>query len=446
MKLGKFFKRSRQILGVNSRNLEYIYPFNSKIAKQNADNKIITKKILEKNELPIAKTYAVIKTVKELNSFDWSSLPKSFVVKPNRGWAGAGVLILFGKKKNLPNTWIKADRSLINEYYLKEHCFNILEGNFSLGNAPDVVLIEERVKIHSSLKPYSFRGIPDIRVIVFNLVPVMAMLRLPTQESQGKANLALGAIGVGIDLANGVTTTAIYGKKKLIKFLPKKRLILSGIKIPYWQEILTLAVKAQRAVELGFAGVDIALDKEQGPKILEINARPGLSIQLANLAGLKQRLKRLEELEVDSVAKGVAIGQNLFGGEVWEILEEVSGQKIIGVFETIKIITPDGKEFLTRAKIDTGAYSTSIDERLAKKLKITDTPLTEEDKIKIKKVSSALGQQERIFFPISFILAGEKIDSYASIIDRSDQKYPILIGRRDLKKFLINPLKKKIGA
>lgn len=431
-------------MGMNARNLHYIHPLNPKKSKQTADNKILTKEVLDSENLPIAKTFGIIKSVKELNDFDWSALPKSFVIKPNRGWGGAGVIILFGKK-DLRNTWIKADGKLINEDLLKEHCLNILEGSFSLGNSPDFVLIEERVKIHHSLKPYSFRGIPDIRVIVFNSIPIMAMLRLPTKESEGKANLALGAVGVGIDLANGVTTTAIYGKKKFVKFLPGKRLILSGIKISYWQEILTLAVKAQKATKLGFAGVDIALDKEQGPKILEINARPGLSIQLANSAGLKERLKRLEELEIDSIAKGVAIGQNLFGGEVWEILEEVSGQKIIGVFETIKILTPDNKEHLTRAKIDTGAYSTSIDERLAKKLKITDSVLNEADLVQIKKVSSALGEQERIFFPISFILAGEKIDSYASIIDRSDQKYPVLVGRRDLKKFLINPLKKRVG-
>ncbi len=445
MKLLRFLKKSQKVLGMNARNLHYIYPFNSKRAKQIADNKILTKKVLEENKIPTAKTFATIKSINELGNFNWNSLPKSFVIKPNRGWAGAGVLILFGKKNIPQNAWIKADGKLVYENLLKEHCFNILEGNFSLGNSPDVVLIEERVKIHHFLKLYSFRGIPDIRVIVFNSVPVMTMLRLPTKESEGKANLALGAVGVGIDLANGVTTTAIYGKKKFIKFLPGKRLILSGIRIPYWQDILTLAVKAQRAIGLGFAGIDIVIDKEQGPKVLEINARPGLSIQLANLAGLKDRLKRLEELEIDSIAKGVAIGQNLFGGEIWEILEEVSGQKIIGVFETIKIITPDNKEYLTRAKIDTGAYSTSIDERLAKKLKITDAILNEAELVKIKKVSSALGEQERAFFPISFILAGERIDSYASIIDRSDQKYPVLIGRRDLKKFLINPLKKRIG-
>lgn len=445
MKLIRFFKSSKKILGINSRNLHFIYAFNSKKAKEKADNKILTKKALEKAVLPTAKTYGVIKTAKEFDLFDWENVSKSFVIKPNRGWAGAGVMILFGKKNNLRNTWIKADGTLINLNFIKEHCLNIIEGSFSLGNSPDVVLIEERVRLHPAFKPYSFRGIPDVRIIVFNLVPIMAMLRLPTQESEGKANLALGAIGVGIDLANGITTTAIYGKKRFIKFLPKKRLILSGIKIPYWQDILQLAVQAQKAIGLGFAGIDIAIDKEQGPKILEVNARPGLSIQLANLAGLKERLKRLEELEIDSIAQGVAIGQNLFGGQVWEALEEISGRKIIGVFETIKIIAPDKKEYLTRAKIDTGALSTSIDERLAKKLKITDIILSEEDTIQIKKVSSALGEEERVYFPLSFILAGEKINTYASITDRSDQKYPILIGRRDLKRFLINPLKKRIG-
>jgi len=41
---------------------------------------------------------------------------------------------------------------------------------------------------------------------------------------------------------------------------------------------------------LGYLGVDIVLDKAYGPMLLELNARPGLAIQVANQAGLRQRL------------------------------------------------------------------------------------------------------------------------------------------------------------
>jgi len=43
-------------------------------------------------------------------------------------------------------------------------------------------------------------GLPDIRVIAYNMVPVMAMMRIPTKESGGKANIHGGACAVGIDI------------------------------------------------------------------------------------------------------------------------------------------------------------------------------------------------------------------------------------------------------
>jgi hypothetical protein len=82
------------------------------------------------------------------------------------------------------------------------------------------------ISCHNFLK-----GIPDIRVIVFNHVPVMAMLRLPTKESDGKANLQHGALGLGIDLSNGTTTTAVQGigqYAKSIEYAPDTRLVLGG--------------------------------------------------------------------------------------------------------------------------------------------------------------------------------------------------------------------------
>ncbi len=45
---------------------------------------------------------------------------------------------------------------------------------------------------------------------------------------------------------------------------------------------------------LGYQGIDIVLDREQGPLILELNARPGLNIQIANRAGLHKRLTAIE--------------------------------------------------------------------------------------------------------------------------------------------------------
>jgi glutathione synthase/RimK-type ligase-like ATP-grasp enzyme len=46
-------------------------------------------------------------------------------------------------------------------------------------------------------------------------------------------------------------------------------------------------------VELGYLGVDIVLTPDKGPILLELNARPGLGIQIANLAGLVPRLEKI---------------------------------------------------------------------------------------------------------------------------------------------------------
>ncbi len=364
----EFFTKSRKLLGMNARNLAYIRPQNRKRGMRIADHKLLCKRILEKNNLPVSTLIGKIHSIEELNSFDWNTLPNSFALKPNRGFGGEGILVVYGRKKNRPDAWVKADGSMVTIDDVKAHVRNILDGSFSLSNTPDAAFFEERLKLLKLFKPYAFKGIPDIRVIVFNKVPVMAMLRLPTRSSDGKANLQQGAIGIGIDMTTGTTTTAIVGKGHIIEYTPDTNLPLSGIRIPYWKQILTMSVKAQEVSGLGFLGADIAIDRDRGPVILELNARPGLSIQLANLSGLKERLDRVKGLKIKTVEKGVRMGIDLFGGEIEEELEEISGRRVIGCIETVRLIGKDGKEIEVKAKIDTGADSSSIDFELAKQL------------------------------------------------------------------------------
>lgn len=466
-----FLKNGSQILGMNSRNLEFIRPYNLKEAKKLADNKLLSKRFLKKNDIAVSPLIAKIKNLADLENFDWNSLPNSFALKPNRGFGGEGILVVYGKKKNREDAWVKADGSVVTIDDLKSHIQNILDGSFSLSNTPDIAFFEERLKLLRLFKPYTFKGIPDIRVIVFNKVPVMAMLRLPTKESGGKANLQQGAIGVGIDMATGVTTSAILGKTKFIEKVPGTRLSLSGIKIPYWKDILNLAVKAQAISHLGYLGADIAIDAERGPVILELNARPGLGIQIANTAGLKKRLERVLGLKINSIEKGVRVGMDLFGGEIEEEVEEISGKKIIGTIEKIKLIGKDGKEVEVEARIDTGAGFSSIDKKLAISLGFSeavkhwedfhlDKVFTEEemdelsknktwielqkhpDIIGVAKAFSSHGATYRIEVPLDFSLRNIPIKSKITIANRENLKYQVLIGRRDLKKFLIDINKK----
>lgn len=521
----KFFENGKKILGMNSRNLSYIRPCNLSKAKRLADDKILSKKFLKKAGIPVPKMIAKISSSQALEKFDWSVLPASFALKPSRGFGGEGILVVYGKKKparppasmglpgsvaslragealqtgnNSPlenssenfnqsiapeenasfkknndaggdtdNVWIKADGSLVAAGDLKNHVRNILDGSFSLSGVSDTAFFEERLKLLKLFKPYAFKGIPDIRVIVYNKVPIMAMLRLPTKDSGGKANLQQGAIGVGIDLASGITTTAVQGKFKMIEYAPETRLLLSGIKIPYWPEILKLAVQAQEITGLGFLGADIAIDKDLGPVFLELNARPGLSIQIANLTGLKERLDRVRGLNIKTIERGVKVGMNLFGGEIEEELEEISGRKIVGTVEKVKLIGKEGKEIEVEAKIDTGAGFSSIDAEIAKQLGFEDVfikfkeqkfpeILTQEEARELNNktkgeliknipglvdtaiIHSATGTTYRPMVRVEISMQGLIIPAKVSIIDRSGLKQPVIIGKKNLGRFLID--------
>lgn len=457
-------KNRNKILGMNARNLRFIRPNNSKKSIRIADDKLLSKKVLKKGGIPVPKLISKIRNYEELENFNWNLLPNSFALKPTRGLGGEGIIVVYGKKKNRPDAWVKADGSIITIEDFKNHIRNILEGSFSLSGVPDTAFFEERLRLLKLFKPYAFKGIPDIRVIVYNKVPVMAMLRLPTRESGGKANLQQGAVGVGIDLASGVTTTAVQGKKsKIIDTIPNSRLSVSGLKIPYWKEILELAVKTQEISGLGFLGADVAIDKERGPVFLEVNARAGLSIQVANQAGLQERMERVSGLKIKTIKRGVNVGRDLFGGEIEEEVEDISGRRVIGIIEKVELTGRTGGEIEVEAKIDTGAGFTSIDLELAKNLGFEKTieayeklnvkyedikDLTVKEREAIFKnipylettaiVHSSHGTTYRPMVKIKIEMDKRVIYSKATIIDRAHLKYPIIIGNKDLGRFLID--------
>lgn len=460
----RLLKNRKKVVGMNARNLRYIRPNNLKKAIRIADDKILSKKILKKGNVPFPKLIARISSHEDLDNFDWMRLPNSFALKPNKGFGGEGIVVVYARKKGRLDVWVKADGSTITIDDFKSHIRNILDGNFSLSSVPDTAFFEERLTLLKLFKPYSFKGIPDIRVIIYNRIPVMAMLRLPTKESNGKANLQQGAVGVGIDLATGVTTTAVQGKKsRIIENVPGSRLSLSGITIPYWREILELAVKAQEVSGLGFLGADIAIDKERGPVFLELNARPGLSIQIANLTGLKERIERIEGLKIKTIKRGVNVGMDLFGGEVEEEVEDISGRRVIGSIEKVKLVGRAGKEIEVEAKVDTGAGWSSIDMDLAKKLGFEKT-VDEYEKLNIdyeeikdltkkerwdmfKKVPyidstvvihSSHGTTYRPMVKINIVMDKRNISAKVTIIDRAHLQYPIIIGKRNLGRFLVD--------
>jgi alpha-L-glutamate ligase-like protein len=423
------------ILGLNARTFQFSYPSNKPEAKRIATSKLATKRKMIKADIPVPELYAKFVKPEKLLDFDWSKLPEAFALKPNKGLGGEGIVI--AKKRSKDKTgWITADKQKVTPEDLKLHVLDILEGAYSIRNVPDVAYIEEYVERHKAFRKYAFRGTPDIRIIVYNKVPVMAMLRLPTRESGGRANLHQGAIAVGIDIATGITTKS-YWHGEYIKYKPGTTRKLHGIRIPSWSKMLRIAVKCQEVTGLGYLGVDIVLQPKKGPMVLELNYMPGLNIQIANGAGLKKRLERIDQLDVPDAEHGVNIAKILFAGRFSDRVRAEEGIKILKPIEKVKIYAPKKKRIFVNARIDTGALRSSIDRTLAEKLGLLD----EENILWQRKYAyrSAAGRQSRPVIALNMRLAGRKIKTSASVANRSKLSTPLLIGRNDLNGFLVNP-------
>ncbi len=416
---------SKLVLGMNARNFLYVNRFNHRRAKELADDKLATKKLLIEHNIPTPKLLATFANHGDARRFsDWTDMPETFVLKPARGYGGEGIRLI---SEWDGTTGLNEKGEKITRKTLEAYIFDILDGAFSLHNSPDKAFCEDRLVVSSTFRKLT-GGVPDIRIIVCNKVPIMAMLRLPTEKSQRKANLHLGALGMGIDLRTGITIGAIQYDDD-VNYIPGTRMKTNGIKIPFWKDMLLIAARAQDASGLGYAGIDIVIDEKMGPLILEINARPGLSIQLANRASLRTRLERVAELEVKSPEQGVELSQQLFAAP--ELSDVRVEHNILSVIEKVVIIgTKKRKSVL--AKIDTGAYRTSIDAELVQELGLE----VHGEKVH---VSAGSGTQMRSMVKLSFKLRDKQIESIASFTDRSHMRYAMIVGRLDLAGFLVDP-------
>jgi len=213
------------------------------------------------------------------------------VIKPAQGSGGKGIMVISGRDGDY---YLKPNGKKVSHEDLCRHVSNILSGLFSLGGKPDVALIEDQIKFTDDFEGFTFEGVPDVRVIVYHGYPVMAMTRLSTHASDGKANLHQGAVGVGINIKNGEALNAVQYGHPIDKH-PDTHRPLSELHVPHWHELVTLAARSYEVTGLGYMGADIVIDKSRGPLLLELNARPGLAIQIANGKGLAPRIALAEK-------------------------------------------------------------------------------------------------------------------------------------------------------
>ncbi|MEX0598946.1 MAG: RimK/LysX family protein, partial [Candidatus Paceibacterota bacterium] len=168
--------------------------------------------------------------------------------------------------------------------------------------------------------------------------------------------------------------------------------------------------------------------------------------------------------------RAIRLAKDLFGGEIEEEIEEITGRQVIGLIEEITLFGKDNQKETILAKVDTGAGKTSIDEKLAltlgyesvlehmKKFKIKPVLTADEinelsknkvwqkieehpDIVGVSKVRSSHGYSYRPIVYIKIKVGDDVFETKANIIARSSLEYPMILGENSLKRFIIDPRK-----
>lgn len=308
------YKRLKQrgILSINQRNSDFVLRYNKRKLYPLVDDKLKTKRLAIQAGITVPKLYEIIETEHHIKTLDTLLQGYTdFVIKPAHGAGGEGIIVI---TEHFLNRYRQINGKLLTPQELNYHLSCLLSGAYSLGGHPDYAIVESRVVVDSVFAEISYEGVPDIRIITLLGYPAMAMVRLPTRLSGGKANLHQGAIGVGINLTNGKTLGGVF-HNDLIDYHPDTLKPIVDIQVPYWDKILEIAASCYELTGLGYLGVDIVLDKTQGPMMLELNARPGLNIQIANREGGLHRYRSIEQRAAsgkESIPARIAFSQEMF--------------------------------------------------------------------------------------------------------------------------------------
>jgi len=261
------------ILGLNGRNYR-IVRLNPVRAIRLVDDKHATKQALQRAGAATVPTVALVTSRREVRHLDWDGLPDAWALKPNQSLGGNGILLAAGRDGD---AWRTASGRLLARPAIRRHLDKILDGEFS-PRERDHALFEPLLSAHPDMAAISAGGLPDVRVICFDGTPRLAMARLPTARSGGRANLHQHAVGAAVDLATGRITVARLGKRPITHH-PDTGVPLVGSTVPQWNEVLAAARRCGPATGLRYLGADVVVDAVLGPVVLEVNARPGLEIQ-----------------------------------------------------------------------------------------------------------------------------------------------------------------------
>ncbi len=389
------------------------------MARKLADSKLKTKEFLKSRGVPVPKTLAILKNHDQVTLERVKELEAPFVVKPNNGFGWKWIIVI--DQVDSSGNFVANTGDVYTPEQMKIHLFNVLDGFFSLSGSRDKVIIEKKIVITDEVQILGTFGLPDVRVIVFNMVPVMAMLRIPTKESWWKANIHGGACAAGIDIGTG-KLTYITQHSQIVKSVPGIGDV-RGLVLPDWDKMLEMSVRVQKETNIGYLGCDIVMDDSEWPLLLEINIRPWIAIQIANMARLKDRLERVEGIFINSVEKWVRLWRDLFSWDIEEKIRNLSWKKVLGSKEYISIIHEE-KTHKYLADIRSGRPTSLIDVDFVKN---------------VLKISEKTIEKGSMF--LDLIVMGEKKRIKFSIKDLWSAN--IILWMNSLRGFLIDPFKYK---
>ncbi len=263
------------VLGMNRRNLELVAPRNARQHFPIADDKLLAKIWLEQAGVAVAPTLATFESFYDVGLWrEKLAGLNEFVIKPARGSGGRGILVISKRRKD---TFVTAGGNEISVMELVKHLGDIVFGVYALDRA-DKAIIEPRLTPHSFFSALYAEGLSDMRLIFADDKFAMCMIRVPTRASDGRANLHQGAVGIAVDPVDGHTFQAVQHRRRIERH-PETGHPLLGKQVPGWREVIETATAAARALPLKYLGVDMVMDANRGPLVLEVNARPGIEIQ-----------------------------------------------------------------------------------------------------------------------------------------------------------------------
>jgi len=282
--------RRADVVGINRRNVALVYRHNPRRHYPLADDKILAKERLAAAGVPLARTlatceglYAVPGVVSALSEHE------HFVIKPANGSGGAGIVVV--GERLAPGRWRRAGGAELTAGEARKHLADIVFGAYS-NRIDDRAFVEERIRPHALFQDLWPDGLCDIRVLTLRGAPLLAMVRVPTSRSGGRANLHQGGLGLAIDLESGRTVRAFSRGHEIVRHPETGRAVV-GVALPRWERVVEVARLAAGAVPLGYLGIDVVVDDREEALVLEINARPGLEIQNVNGVGLTATMARL---------------------------------------------------------------------------------------------------------------------------------------------------------